>query len=308
MITDPNPASGYSASAWHDAQNNEAADKCEGYTPSMVWQNSDIAGGNPGYANVNLNGRIMALPAIWDPELQRCAVSNLGGNPWVNIGCYTDSWSRTLPDKMFNHYDGTLTPELCQAECAAAGFGYAGVENGGECWCSNTIQNGHGQGGGCSTPCSGDPTTTCGGGWAIQVYQFAGVKHQIKSHVKDNVCIDQGGARTTVGQQMNVWDCTGGSNQKFTLNSADQSIRVVNGGLCFDLAGGRQVNGNPVVQWSCYGGSNQRWIYNAIDRTIRFAANTNLCLEVAGVNTAKDAGLQVWQCWGGPNQAWHIVS
>ncbi len=42
-------------------------DKCETVTPSLVHQNSDVPGGHAGIANINVNGRIMILPAIWDP-------------------------------------------------------------------------------------------------------------------------------------------------------------------------------------------------------------------------------------------------
>ena len=67
IITDPNPAGEGVSSAWKDKYNNEAMDKCERFTPSLTTRNSDVAGGNPGLANVNINGRILILPAIWDP-------------------------------------------------------------------------------------------------------------------------------------------------------------------------------------------------------------------------------------------------
>jgi hypothetical protein len=42
-------------------------DKCETVTPSLINQNSDVPGGQAGLANINVNGRVMILPAIWDP-------------------------------------------------------------------------------------------------------------------------------------------------------------------------------------------------------------------------------------------------
>ncbi len=65
-----------------------------------------------------------------------------------------------------------LTVQLCQTTCASQGFGVFGVENGNECWCADGIKNSGAPQPArkCTTPCNGDSSQLCGGGWALDVY------------------------------------------------------------------------------------------------------------------------------------------
>lgn len=121
-------------------------------------------------------------------------------------------------------------------------------------------------------------------------------------------CIDQTGWSTANGIVMQIYGCTGWSNQRWNFNS-DKSISIGNGGSCLDLQNGVIGNGTPIQQWTCYSGSkNQQWIYSSSDLTIRLAANTNYCLDInnslSGANGSK---LQIWSCTGGSNQKWYLV-
>jgi hypothetical protein len=62
--------------------------------------------------------------------------------------------------------------EKCQSTCASQGYGVFGVENGNECWCSDGISSAGAPqaASNCATPCNGDSSELCGGGWAIDVY------------------------------------------------------------------------------------------------------------------------------------------
>jgi alpha-galactosidase len=55
-----------------------------------------------------------------------------------------------------------------------------------------------------------------------------------------------------------IWPCTGGTNQQWTLNS-NGTITGVGSGLCLDVTGGGTANGTLVDIWTCTGGSNQHW-------------------------------------------------
>jgi hypothetical protein len=55
-----------------------------------------------------------------------------------------------------------------------------------------------------------------------------------------------------------IWDCNGGTNQQWRLNS-DGTITGVQSGLCLDVTGARTANGTLVQLWTCSGGSNQKW-------------------------------------------------
>jgi hypothetical protein len=64
--------------------------------------------------------------------------------------------------------------------------------------------------------------------------------------------------QTTPGTKVEVWDCNGGANQQWRLNS-DGSITGVQSGLCLDVTGAGTANGTLVQLWTCHGGSNQKW-------------------------------------------------
>lgn len=200
--------------------------------------------------------------------------------------------------------------ERCKAECSYLVYGFAGDEYGSECWCSNSAPS-QGTSTNCNKACNADPTTNCGGSLALNVWQLGGGYNLIKAHTRDNFCIDQTGSSTANSVLLQMSDCTGLTNQRWTYNSADGTIRVQNGGLCIDIPNGNVTNGQRLQQYACSAGNtNQQFIFNQNgDRTIRVAKNSTICLDVKDGNTANVAALQLYTCaTGNTNQAWHIVS
>ena len=55
-----------------------------------------------------------------------------------------------------------------------------------------------------------------------------------------------------------IWDCTGGANQKWTLGS-DGTIKGNQSGLCLDVNGQATANSSAITLWTCNGQSNQKW-------------------------------------------------
>jgi alpha-galactosidase len=59
-----------------------------------------------------------------------------------------------------------------------------------------------------------------------------------------------------------LYTCTGGANQKWSLNP-NGTITGTQSGLCLDVTGGDQasgnVNGTALELWTCNGGANQQW-------------------------------------------------
>ncbi|RPA85829.1 hypothetical protein BJ508DRAFT_411799 [Ascobolus immersus RN42] len=89
---------------------------------------------------------------------------------WNDIGCYTDGAARAL-----SHYEIVPgnTVEKCTAACQSGGYKYAGMEYGAECYCGNTIANGHTKAtSGCDMPCAGNPEQLCGGPFRLNVWSF----------------------------------------------------------------------------------------------------------------------------------------
>ena len=61
-------------------------------------------------------------------------------------------------------------------------------------------------------------------------------------------CLDVTGNSGANGAQLQVWDCNGGANQKFRLNS-NGSITATRSGLCPDVANQATANGTAVNTW-----------------------------------------------------------
>ncbi|WP_084963962.1 PHB depolymerase family esterase [Thermoactinospora rubra] len=111
-------------------------------------------------------------------------------------------------------------------------------------------------------------------------------------------CVDVPNSSTADGTQVQLWDCHGGTNQRWTLTSS-QELRGV-GGKCLDAAG--TGNGARIQIYSCWGGANQKWRVTS-DGTI-VGVQSGLCLDATG--TGNGTRLQLYSCWGGANQRWTL--
>jgi hypothetical protein len=134
-------------------------------------------------------------------------------------------------------------------------------------------------------------TSTGGGG---------GTGTSILRGVGSNRCLDVPNSSTTNGVQIDIWDCTGGSNQSWTFNTA-RELRVY-GNQCLDVTGGATAAGTKVELWDCNGGTNQQWNLNA-NGTIT-GVGSGLCLDVTSGATANGTKVGIWTCNGGSNQQW----
>ena len=113
-------------------------------------------------------------------------------------------------------------------------------------------------------------------------------------------CVDVSGASQTLGTQVELWDCNGGTNQQWTATSAGE-LRV-HGSDCLDASGQGTVSGTKVDIWSCNGQANQKWNLNA--NGMITGAQSGLCLDATGNGTANGTLLELWTCNGGSNQNW----
>ncbi|QFZ20926.1 RICIN domain-containing protein [Saccharothrix syringae] len=111
--------------------------------------------------------------------------------------------------------------------------------------------------------------------------------------------IASGGAN---GAQARLWDCNGGTNQRWTYSSTKQL--VLNGTKCLDASGQGTANGTAAITWDCNGQPNQQWNLNA-NGTIT-GVQSGLCLDAAANGTANGTPIQLWSCHGGTNQQWGV--
>ncbi len=110
-------------------------------------------------------------------------------------------------------------------------------------------------------------------------------------------CLDDPSSSTTNGTQPVIWDCNGGSNQRWTTSG--QTIQVL--GKCLDAPPGATA-GSKVQIWDCNGGTNQQWTFNS-NGTISGVAS-GLCLDVDHNLTANGTVVLLWTCSGAANQQW----
>ncbi|MDH6553950.1 poly(3-hydroxybutyrate) depolymerase [Streptomyces sp. SAI-117] len=114
-------------------------------------------------------------------------------------------------------------------------------------------------------------------------------------------CVDINNSATANGTQAQLWDCNGGSNQRWIQTAAKQL--VVYGNKCLGV-GQAAGNGTAAAIWDCNGQADQQWNVNT-DGTIT-AAQSGLCLDAAGQGTGNGTKLQLWSCSGGANQHWRL--
>jgi len=117
-------------------------------------------------------------------------------------------------------------------------------------------------------------------------------------------CVDVPGSSTTNGTQVQLWDCHGGTNQRWTYTASRQLM--VYGNKCLDANGQGTSNGTAVIIWDCNGQANQQWNVNANGAIT--GVQSGLCLDAAGAATANGTKIQLWACTGASNQQWSTHS
>ncbi|MFH9663382.1 ricin-type beta-trefoil lectin domain protein [Streptomyces sp. NPDC017248] len=119
-------------------------------------------------------------------------------------------------------------------------------------------------------------------------------------------CLDIANSTTANGTQAQLWDCNGGSNQRWSYTSGKQLVVYGNKCLSAGAPGQTAGNGTPAVIWDCGGQTDQQWNINS-DGTIT-AARSGLCLDASGQGTANGTKTQLWSCTGGTNQRWRLAN
>jgi endo-1,4-beta-xylanase len=148
-------------------------------------------------------------------------------------------------------------------------------------------------GGGTTTPPSSPPPSTPA---STPAGTPPGATTQIVG-VGSGRCLDV--PNGTAGLQVQLWDCSGQANQKWTNTPAGE---LRSGGVCLDARARGTTAGTAVDTYACNGGSNQRWTF-ATDGSIR-GIGSGLCLDATSAGTANGTKIALWTCTGGTNQRW----
>jgi alpha-galactosidase len=110
-------------------------------------------------------------------------------------------------------------------------------------------------------------------------------------------CLDVPQGNAANGTQPVIWDCNGGTNQRWTVTG--QTVQAL--GKCLDAP----INAAPGAKaqiWDCNGGANQRWTFGS-DGTIR-GEQSGLCLDVDRNLASNGTAVLLWTCTGAQNQRW----
>ncbi|SCF21053.1 Ricin-type beta-trefoil lectin domain-containing protein [Micromonospora purpureochromogenes] len=113
-------------------------------------------------------------------------------------------------------------------------------------------------------------------------------------------CVDVPNWNFADGQRLIVWDCHGGTNQRWEF--VNGTLRTQNN-KCMDVAWGSTANGAAIQIATCSGNPAQQFVLTAAGDLVNPQANK--CVDIAGWNPNNDALLQLWECTGGANQKWH---
>jgi hypothetical protein len=87
------------------------------------------------------------------------------------LGCFVDTSTRALPNFLMTT---GATVENCIAAAKAAGYSFAGVQYGIQCFAGNNVGFSSALISDCNTPCAANTSETCGGTWRNSIY-FTGL-------------------------------------------------------------------------------------------------------------------------------------
>ncbi|MGW0810889.1 RICIN domain-containing protein [Nonomuraea sp. NPDC002799] len=104
------------------------------------------------------------------------------------------------------------------------------------------------------------------------------------------------------------WQCSGGSEQQWALQSVEGGvgnryrIKSFDNDLCLAIPHGNKDNGVQAIQWDCTGAEDQLWIYDSAYRLRN--VGTDRCLALP--NPAGVAGPKAiqWTCGTNSDQRW----
>ncbi|MFC4591715.1 ricin-type beta-trefoil lectin domain protein [Sphaerisporangium corydalis] len=119
---------------------------------------------------------------------------------------------------------------------------------------------------------------------------------------QSNRCLDVSGVSTTPGAQVYIWDCHGGTNQRWTRTSAGE-LRVY-GDRCLDVNANGTANGTKIQIWTCNGSTAQRFTFTTAGTIV--GAGSNKCLDVAASGTVNGTLVQLYDCNGTGAQRWAV--
>ncbi|WP_267123307.1 ricin-type beta-trefoil lectin domain protein [Xanthomonas sacchari] len=113
-------------------------------------------------------------------------------------------------------------------------------------------------------------------------------------------CLDVRNGNTNDGASMQVWDCNGFRQQKWSFKRGSHSLRGEGTDKVLDITGVSSANGAPLQLYQSLSTSNQGWYFT----NASLIATGGKVLDVVALGSNNGARLQLWDNLGGTNQRW----
>jgi hypothetical protein len=134
--------------------------------------------------------------------------------------------------------------------------------------------------------------------WAVRPAPDTGPAGPVRLDLAGK-CLDDTGNRSSDGNKIQIWSCTGSAAQRWTL-APDGTLRIH--GQCLDIMNNGTFAGAKLQLWSCTGGENQRWAIGTDAELITPASR--MCLDDTNASTGNGTQVQIWDCNGSTEQRW----
>jgi Ricin-type beta-trefoil lectin domain len=132
--------------------------------------------------------------------------------------------------------------------------------------------------------------------------KYTGTTTLVAAH--SNKCVNVTAASTSNGANIQQYQCTGGDNTMFTLESqanGSYRLKAKHSGKCMRVTTNQA--GANVDQNACDTSTSQQFDLIPVNGKFQLKNRSGgMCLDVAGVSTANNANVQVWNCGTGANQ------
>lgn len=161
---------------WVDNSNNE-----QGFNVQFSYSGSAFSDLYPPTVGANVTNYVTgANPPTGSYQFRVRAYNGSLSSAWSNVasmifvtpvagyqGCYTDSTPRALPVQIAG---STYTVESCKQAAFNAGYRYAGLQYGGQCFAGNSLGYTLVTDVECNMPCTANGLEMCGAGWHNSIY------------------------------------------------------------------------------------------------------------------------------------------
>jgi GH25 family lysozyme M1 (1,4-beta-N-acetylmuramidase) len=136
--------------------------------------------------------------------------------------------------------------------------------------------------------------------WTVNAAPNSGATGTIKQWGGTSKCLEASGAKSSNGTAVDLYSCTGKSNQSWTM-AQDGTVRVL--GKCLDAVGEGKTNGTKLQLWACNSGDGaQQWLADSGSQLVN--PQSGKCLYVPSSNAANGTRPELYNCANSTNDHW----